>query len=138
MTQKNNSAIFTQSLKGTTVLVLGACTHLEDWNNGKAAAMAYARAGAQVVCVDKDLVTIKPDADHILEDDREALASKTKACDTKTVEHFGTLNVLHNNVGITSASGPLYIGDDLFRKAMDINMGSILRTTCAVLPQFLK
>lgn len=146
MTQQHDSVVFTQSLQGKTVLVFGAGAPLEDWNNGKAAAVAYARAGAQVVCVDKDLAAAKRSADHILEEGGEALALEADVCDTETVEktvalaikHFGKIDVLHNNVGIAPAGGPLDIDDALFQRTMDINVGSILRTTRAVLPHFLK
>ncbi|MGO3712784.1 SDR family NAD(P)-dependent oxidoreductase [Alcaligenes aquatilis] len=108
MTQQHDSAVFTQSLQGKTVLVFGAGAPLEDWSNGKAAAVAYARAGAQVVCVDKDWAAAKRNADHIIVEGGEALALEADVCDTETVEktvalaieHFGKIDVLHNNVGI--------------------------------------
>ena len=50
----------------------------------------------------------------------------------------GKIDVLLNNVGIAPAGGPLDIDDALFQRTMDINVGSILRTTRAVLPHFLK
>lgn len=146
MTQQHDSAVSTQSLQGKTVLVFGAGAPLEDWNNGKAATVAYARAGAQVVCVDKDSAAAKRSADHIIGEGGEALALEADVCNTETVEktvaialeHFGKIDVLHNNVGIAPAGGPLDIDDALSQKTMDINVGSILRTTRAVLPHFLK
>lgn len=146
MTQQHDSVVSTQSLQGKTGLVFGAGAPLEDWNNGKAATVAYARAGAQVVCVDKDSAAAKRSADHISGEGGEALALEADVCNTETVEktvalaleHFGKIDVLHNNVGIAPAGGPLDIDDALFQKTMDINVGSILRTTRAVLPHFLK
>lgn len=104
MTQQHDSAVFTQSLQGKTVLVCGAGAPLEDWSNGKAAAVAYVRAGAQVACVDKDWAAAKRSADHIIVEGGEALALEADVCDTETValaiEHFRKIDVLHNNVGI--------------------------------------
>jgi NAD(P)-dependent dehydrogenase (short-subunit alcohol dehydrogenase family) len=96
--------------------------------------------------VDKDLAAAKRSADHIFGEGGEALALEADVCNTETVEktvalaleHFGKIDVLHNNVGIAPAGGPLDIDDALFQKTMDINVGSILRTTRAVLPHFLK
>jgi hypothetical protein len=94
--------------------------------------------------VDKDLAAAKRSADHIFGEGGEALALEADVCNTETVEktvalaleHFGKIDVLHNNVGIAPAGGPLDIDDALFQKTMDINVGSILRTTRAVLPHF--
>ncbi|UTM02212.1 SDR family oxidoreductase [Alcaligenes sp. NLF5-7] len=95
MTQQHNSAVFTQSLQDKTVVFFGAGAPLEDWSNGKAAAVAYARAGAQVVCVDKDLAAAKRSADHILEEGGEALALESDVCNTETVEKTVTLAIAH-------------------------------------------
>lgn len=95
MTQQHDSAVFTQSLQGRTVLVFGAGAPLEDWNNGKAAAVTYAMAGAQVVCVDKDLAAAKRSADHILGEGGEALALEADVCNTETVEKTVALALEH-------------------------------------------
>jgi NAD(P)-dependent dehydrogenase (short-subunit alcohol dehydrogenase family) len=39
-------------LKGRTAIVFGAGSSGPGWGNGKAAAVAYAREGAQVACID--------------------------------------------------------------------------------------
>ena len=39
-------------LKAKTAIVFGAGSSGPDWGNGKAAAVAFAREGAQVACVD--------------------------------------------------------------------------------------
>ena len=39
-------------LKGKTAIVFGAGSSGPGWGNGKAAAVAYAREGAQVACID--------------------------------------------------------------------------------------
>ena len=39
-------------LKGKTAIVFGAGSSGPGWGNGKAAAVAFAREGAQVACVD--------------------------------------------------------------------------------------
>ena len=44
--------VSTDRLKGKTAIVFGAGSSGPGWGNGKAAAVAYARNGAQVACVD--------------------------------------------------------------------------------------
>ena len=39
-------------LRGKTAIVFGAGSSGDGWGNGKAAAVAYAREGAQVACID--------------------------------------------------------------------------------------
>lgn len=41
-------------LAGRVAIVFGAGSVGEGWGNGKAAAVAYARAGARVVAVDRE------------------------------------------------------------------------------------
>ena len=53
------------------------------------------------------------------------------------IEHFGQLDILHNNVGVAHPVGPLELDDAAFQRTMDINVGSVHRTVRAVLPHFL-
>ena len=64
--------------------------------------------------------------------------TKLRKHSSLAIEHFEEIDVLHNNLGIAPAGGPLYIGDALFQKTMDTHVGSILRTTRAVSPHFRK
>ncbi|OYW17511.1 MAG: 3-oxoacyl-ACP reductase, partial [Burkholderiales bacterium 12-64-5] len=46
-----------QRLKDKIAFVMGAGCVGEGWGNGKATAVLFARAGATVVCVDRDLAS---------------------------------------------------------------------------------
>lgn len=96
-----------------TVLVVGAGAVGEGWSNGKAVAVAYARAGARVVCVDRDLDRARDTVDVIEAEGGEALAVGADATDerdveaaiTRTITAFGQIDVLHNNVGVGGSYG---------------------------------
>jgi NAD(P)-dependent dehydrogenase (short-subunit alcohol dehydrogenase family) len=55
-----------------------------------------------------------------------------------SVQTFGGLDILHNNVGVTHMGGPLELDEESFRAALDINVGSVYRTARAVLPNMLE
>src|SRR3546814_13528833 len=86
-------------------------------SNGQAVAIAFARAGATVVVVD-----IKREAAQVTVDiiEREGGAAFAMAADVSkapdvesvirtTVEKYGRIDILHNNVGIE------YMGDEIGR-----------------------
>lgn len=60
-------------------------------------------------------------------------ASVTQAVDA-TIERYGRIDILHNNVGVATAGGPEDLDDEKFRMSLDINVGSVFRTAKAVLP----
>ena len=51
---------------------------------------------------------------------------------------FGRIDILHNNVGTTLMGGPVDIDEAAWHRSMDINVGSVYRTSKAVLPQMIK
>ena len=95
-------------MKDKIVLVFGAGSVGPGWGNGKAAAVAYAREGGRVVCVDINLEAAQNTLDVIRSEGGDGLAlaaDVTKADEIaaavdKTVDLYGRVDVLHNNVGI--------------------------------------
>ena len=132
-------------LKNKVAIVFGAGGPPNEWSNGKATAVAYAREGATVVCVDRDAEAAEEAARVIREEGHQAIALVADVTQTQEVnsavqaaiERFGKLNILHNNVGIAHPGGPLELDDAAFQRVMDINVGSVHRTVRAVLPHFL-
>jgi NAD(P)-dependent dehydrogenase (short-subunit alcohol dehydrogenase family) len=47
-------------------------------------------------------------------------------------------DILHNNVGTTLSGGPLELDEAAFQRSLDLNLGSVFRTSKAVLPQMLR
>lgn len=132
-------------LKDKIAIVFGAGSSGPGWSNGKAAAVAYAREGAAVICVDLYLASAKETADIILGESFAAVplaadvtssASVEDAVKT-TLQQFGQIDILHNNVGVVTAGGPEELDEGAFLASLDINVGSVLRTAKAVLPHMV-
>src|SRR5260370_40953300 len=96
-------------LADRVAIVFGAGCVGEGWGNGNATAVAYARAGAAVGCV--DLILERADQTRAMIE-REggraiarqadvALANDVSAAVDATLATFGQIHILHNNVGIT-------------------------------------
>lgn len=133
-------------LAGKMALVFGAGSSGPGWGNGKAVAVAYAREGARVVCLDISLAAAGETAAIIAGEGNQAIAVAVDVTRLESVQRavaeavaaFGTPDILHNNVGVVFHGGPVELEEDDFRKAIDINIGSVYRTTKVVLPLFLK
>ena len=103
----------TLQLDRKTALVFGAGYNGEGWSNGKAAAVAYARAGAVVACVDIDLQAAQATAKVITSEGNRAIALQADVTDLASVEtataaaiaQMGVVDILHNNVGVTHMGG---------------------------------
>lgn len=132
-------------LKGKTAIVFGAGSSGPGWGNGKAAAVAYAREGARVICIDLVQAAADETAAIISEEGGEALAiaadvTKQGSVDdavATTMARFGGIQILHNNVGVTHMGGPVELSEEKFRAALDLNLGSVYRTAKAVIPAML-
>jgi NAD(P)-dependent dehydrogenase (short-subunit alcohol dehydrogenase family) len=133
-------------LKGKTVIVFGAGSSGPGWGNGKAAAVAYAREGASVACVDLARNAAEETASIITNEGGEAIALAADVTDTGSVEDavaamsatFGRIDVLHNNVGVTHMGGPVELTEEQFEAALQLNVGSVYRTAKAVIPRMLQ
>ena len=133
-------------LTGRTVLVFGAGSIGPGWGNGKAAAVAYARAGAKVVAIDNNLSAAQETAAIVISEAGEALAMAADVTQLSSVEAavaaglaaFGSIDILHNNVGHAGMGGPLELSEEQWLREMDINLNSMFRTTKAALPHMLK
>lgn len=129
-------------LHGKVAIVFGAGSIGEGWGNGKAAAAAYARAGAKVVAVDLHAAAADATRDIILAEGREAIAVAADTTHLDAVEQaveaartaFGRIDILHNNVGITSQGGPVETGEEIWDRVMTVNVKSMFLTCKAVLP----
>src|SRR3984885_1390653 len=97
-----------QRLKGKTALVVGAGSIGPGWGNGKAAAVTFAREGAQVFCVDRNGAAAEETAGIITAEGGKAAAftaDVSRADDVAAMvaaclKAYGRIDVLDNNVGI--------------------------------------
>lgn len=133
-------------LEGRVALVFGAGSAGDGWGNGKASAVAYARAGARVVAVDVDGDAAAVTRDIIRGEGLEAIsvaADVTRLADVQqavgqALAAFGRIDVLHNNVGITSQGGPIETTEDTWDRVMTVNAKSMFLTCKCVLPVMLE
>ncbi|TPQ40931.1 SDR family NAD(P)-dependent oxidoreductase [Cupriavidus pinatubonensis] len=101
-------------LYGKVAVVIGAGQSPgEGVGNGRAAAIRFAREGARVVAVDRNLESAQETASIISAEGFECIAASadvTREEDLarvmqEAVQRWGSLDVLHNNVGVSIAGG---------------------------------
>ena len=131
-------------LGGRVAVVVGAGqTAGESIGNGRATAITFAREGADLLLVDRDAASLQQTADqaaahgHRVEQvvaDVAADDGPQRIVDT-TLEAFGRIEILHNNVGIGMGDGPPHhLGDEAYDRIMDVNLRAMWRTCRAAVP----
>ncbi|MBM6580656.1 SDR family oxidoreductase [Microvirga sp. BT689] len=133
-------------LRGKAAVVFGAGSSGPGWGNGKAAAVAYAREGARIACIDLIQEAAEETASIIAKDGGEAIAiaadvtdaSSVEGAVARTIEAFGRIDILHNNVGVTHMGGPVELTEEQFEAALKLNIGPVYRTAKAVIPHMLR
>jgi NAD(P)-dependent dehydrogenase (short-subunit alcohol dehydrogenase family) len=131
-------------LDGKVAIVTGAGqTPGDTIGNGRATAILFAREGANVVAVDRDLESARETERMIREAGgvAEAVAAdvtrsaECRAFVERTVERFGRIDVLHNNVGIGAGdSGPVHLAEETWDRIHTVNLKSMFLTAKHVLP----
>jgi NAD(P)-dependent dehydrogenase (short-subunit alcohol dehydrogenase family) len=132
-----------ERVRGKAIIVTGAGSIGPGMGNGKASSILYAREGGRMLLVDRDLAAAEETRRLIAEEDGHALAF---ACDVTSssecqrmaqacLEAFGSIDVLHNNVGITIPGGPVELPEEDWDRIMRVNVKSMFLTCKHVLPQ---
>ena len=133
-------------LKEKTAIVVGAGqTAGETLGNGRATALLFAREGARVLAVDRDLSSAQETVAMIAQEGAEAFAWKAdvireeelaqaiQACD----ERWGRIDVLHNNVGISLAGGDAPVPEitvEAFDRLVAVNLRGMVLACKHALP----
>ncbi len=108
------------------IIVGGGQTPGETIGNGRATALLLAREGATVVVADRDEESAQDTVDLIVAEDGEAVVELVDATDEKSVhtlitrvaKRYGSLDILHNNVGASLALGDA-VATDMTEEAFD-------------------
>jgi len=133
-------------LKDKVAIVVGAGQSPgEGMGNGRATALTFAREGAKVLCVDRDLASAQETVDMIAAKGGTAAAFKAdvtrdaeiKAMVADAMKRWGRIDVLHNNVGVSLAGGDaelLTITEEAFDRCVAINLKSCILAAKHVIP----
>ena len=136
-----------ERLKGKVAIIAGAgSTPGDTMGNGRAAAILFAREGASVALVDYRKESAEETKKAIDEEGGESFviqADVTKAEDCKRMadacaEKYGTIDILHNNVGIGEGGGPVDLSEEGWDKVINTNLKSMFLTCKYVLPYMEK
>ena len=131
-----------ERLAGKAAIVTGAGSRAPGIGNGRAAAILFAREGADVLLVDKDEDAARATRELIREDgfDAEVLAADVTSAEdcqamaAAAVQRFGKLDVLHNNVGIGSRGTVEQISEEEWDNVMRVNVTSMMLAAKAAVP----
>ena len=129
-------------LKDKVAMIVGAGSIGPGWGNGKATAVAMAREGAKVFCVDVNHAAAEETATIIMQEGGLALpfrADVTKDADVEAmvracIADFGRIDVLDNNVGIAEVGGVVELSEQMWDRVLDVNLKSAFLTMKHVIP----
>jgi len=133
-------------VKGRVAIVTGAGSIGPGMGNGKASAILYAREGARVMLVDYNLKAAE-ETKHLIDEQGGdcftfkvdvAIASDCNDMVKECIQHFGRIDILHNNVGITIPGGVVEINEENWDKVINTNLKSMYLTCKYVLPYLEK
>lgn len=131
-------------LEGKVGIVVGAGqTPGDTIGNGRAAALLFAREGAKVLLVDRDIASAEETAALIAKEGgtpRCLAGDWTRATDCTAyaracVDAWGRIDFLHNNVGIGGGdASPDQLTEETFDRILRVNLKGCLLSCQAVLP----
>ncbi|MEM7446132.1 MAG: SDR family NAD(P)-dependent oxidoreductase [Pseudomonadota bacterium] len=133
-------------LADKVALVVGAGASGPGWGNGKATAVLFAREGATVAALDRNLDAARETADLIegegglvkaIEADVANRDSLERGID-QTLDLYGRIDVLHYNVGILTVGGPLETSEADWDRVMDVNLKGLFLAAKLVLPSMVE
>lgn len=134
-----------QRLAGKTAIITGAGTEGDGIGIGRAIALVLAAEGARVCCVDLDMDRAEATAAQVTERGGQAFASSADVSNagdcarivTEAVDRFGRLDILVNNVGISTAVRLDTADETLWSRVFDVNLKSAMLMSKFSVPQMV-
>jgi NAD(P)-dependent dehydrogenase (short-subunit alcohol dehydrogenase family) len=133
-------------LSGKIAIIVGAGqTPGEGMGNGRATALRFAREGAKILAVDRNLSSAEETAALVQGEGGDCSAFEADVTDEATladtmafaVDRWGRIDVLHNNVGVSIAGGdgsPLDVTEEAFDRICAINLRGTVMACKHALP----
>jgi len=135
-----------ERLKNKVAIVTGAGSSGPGWGNGKATAVLFAREGAKVFCIDVNRDAVE-ETRSIIEQEGGVgsvghcdvtCAEQVQAMAAQCLENYGSIDILHNNVGILEVGGPVEASEESWDRVNAVNVKSMFLTCKYTLPQMEK
>lgn len=130
-------------LEGRVAVITGAGAIGPGWGNGRATAILFAREGAKIFAIDKDMASL---AETVAELERDGEEFDTCVCDVTNsasiksmvdscMARFGRIDILVNNVGGGGqVAGAVELPEEVWDLQIDLNLKSVFLTCKHVLP----
>ena len=134
-------------LQGKVAIITGAGSRADGIGNGRATAIVMARHGARVMLVDAVVEWARKTASMIEAEGGiceivEGDVSDDASCKTvvaQTINAWGRLDILVNNVGITGPRGnALEVDADAWDRAMRVNVASMMLMSKHAIPEMIR
>src|SRR3954469_8166474 len=133
-------------VKGKVAIVTGGGAAGTGIGNGRAAAILLARAGAQVLVVDRELGLAQQTVKMIVEEGGQAAAhaadvtndAQCRALVEAALGKYGRLDLLDNNVGIASTGSVVKEDPEVWRRLMQVNVDSMFLVSRHAIPAMIK
>jgi NAD(P)-dependent dehydrogenase (short-subunit alcohol dehydrogenase family) len=133
-------------LEGKIAIIVGAGQSPgEGLGNGRATALRFAREGACVLAVDRNLASAEQTAAMVRTEGGQCIAFEADVTDEASLaravafarERWGRIDILDNNVGVSIAggdAGPLDITEEAFDRISAINLRGTIMACKHALP----
>ena len=136
-------------MQDKVVMVMGAGSVGPGWGNGRAIAVRMVEEGARVMAFDIALERLEETVSRAeAVRDQHGGDIATGACDVRsnpsiaeavalTLETFGRIDVLVNNVGGSARGGPVEMSEEVWDSQVDYNLKSVFLTCKHALPHMV-
>ncbi|MCH2203011.1 MAG: SDR family oxidoreductase [Fuerstiella sp.] len=135
-----------ERLADKVAIVTGAGSSGPGWGNGKATAVLFAREGASVFAIDINADAVAETEEIIRSEGGTCTARQvdvTKSDQVESmvnhcIETYGSIDILHNNVGILDVGGPVESSEESWDRVVAVNLKSMFLTCKHTLPHMEK